>query len=103
MRRIGRTVSASCRVGGWFGPMYGAARIERNNVGEYERAAGFAVGAGHPEMVPRLVEMAEVEWDHELWFRERAASHRLWRLFPHWDPPPPKERIRQHLDAVVGG
>lgn len=101
MRRIGRSVSAFCRVGGWFGPMYGAGRIERNNVGEYERAAGYAVEAGLAHLVPALVEMSEVEWDHERWFREKAASHWLWRLFPRWDPPPPKEEIRRHLDAAL--
>ena len=90
MRRIGKLISAFCRVGGWFGPMYGAARLERKNIGEYERAAVFAIGAGRSAFVDDLVEMAEVEWEHERYFREKAASHWLWALFPKWDPPPPK-------------
>ena len=72
--RIGRTISAFCRVGGWFGPMYGAARLERKNIGEYERAAGYAITAGHPELIEDLVDMSEVEWDHERWFRERLRG-----------------------------
>lgn len=100
-RAVGRTVSAFCLVGGWFGPMYGAARIERRNVGEYERAAGLAVDAGLPHLVADLVEMAEVEWDHERYFREKAESHVLWRVFPSWSPPPAKEDIRLHLAAAL--
>lgn len=95
LRRIGMTVSAFCRVGGWFGPMYGAAKLERKNVGEYGRAAHFAVHAGHPEFVDDLVDMAEVEWHHELHFRSKAAGHWLWRFFPKWEPPPPRDSIRE--------
>ncbi len=40
------------------------------------------------------VDMAEVEWEHERYFREKAASQWLWRVFPKWDPPPPKASIR---------
>lgn len=98
LRRIGRTVSAFCHVGGWFGPMYGAAKLEHKNVGEYGRAAHFAMQAGHPELVDDLVDMAEVEWDHELYFRSKAASHWLWRFFPKWEPPPPRDSIRHAFD-----
>lgn len=98
LRRIGRAVSAFCRVGGWFGPMYGAAKLERKNVGEYGRAAHFAVQAGLPEFVDDLVDMAEVEWDHELYFRSKAAGHWLWRFFPKWEPPPPRDSIRHAFD-----
>lgn len=92
--RIGRTVSAFCHVGGWYAPMYGAAKLERKNVGEYERAAGFAIDAGYPQFVDDLIDMSEVEWDHERYFREKAASHWLWRFSPKWTPPPPRESIR---------
>ena len=99
LRRIGRTISAFCHVGGWFGPMYGAARLERKNIGEYERAAAFAVTAGHPELIDDLIDMSEVEWEHERWFRERCEAHWLWRLFPRWDAPPPKATIRMRVRA----
>jgi rubrerythrin len=100
MGRIGTLIGAYCRIGGWFGPMYGAGRFERKNIGEYERAAGYAIGAGCPEFVEDLIHMAEVEWEHERYFREKAASHWLWRFFPTWDPPPPKSTIRAGVEAL---
>jgi rubrerythrin len=100
MRRIGKLISAFCRVGGWFAPMYGAARLERKNIGEYERAAGFAVACGHQEFVDDLVDMSEVEWEHERYFREKAQSHWLWRFFPTWDPPAPKAMIRAGIAEI---
>ncbi len=101
LRRIGRTISAFCRVGGWFGPMYGAARLERKNIGEYERAAGYATAAGHDEFVDDLVDMSEVEWEHERYFREKCQVHWLWRVFPTWSPPAPKYTIRERILATT--
>ncbi|MFV0309705.1 MAG: ferritin-like domain-containing protein [Desertimonas sp.] len=97
--RLGRLIGAFCHVGGWFGPMYGAARLERKNIGEYERAARFAIGCGCDEFVEDLIDMAEVEWDHERYFREHSESHWLWRVFPRWDPPPAREQIRAGVAA----
>lgn len=91
---IGKTISGLCRIGGWFVPMYGAGWLERHNIVEYENAARHAIEAGHTEMLDCLLTMAEVEWEHERWFRERVAGHWLLRLFPLWNPPPPKESIR---------
>ena len=101
-RAIGVAIAAFCRVGGWFAPMYGAARLERGNVGEYELAARHALDAGRAEWVDDLLTMAEVEHDHERWFREKAASHPLWRVFPHWEPLPPREHIRRSLTIERG-
>jgi ubiquinone biosynthesis protein COQ7 len=101
MARIGKLIGAYCRIGGWFGPMYGAGRFERKNIGEYERAAAYAIGSGHAQFVEDLIHMAEVEWEHERYFREKAASHRLWRLFPKWDPPPPKSTIRAGVEELL--
>lgn len=91
---LGRTLGGLCHVTGWFLPMYGAGKLERHNIVEYEDAARFAVACGHVEMVDCLLGMAEVEWEHELYFRERVAGHRMLRLLPLWDPPPPKSAIR---------
>jgi rubrerythrin len=99
---IGRVIAALCRVGGWFAPMYGAGRLERDNVGEYERAARHALGAGHAGLVDDLLTMAEVEWDHERYFREHAARHVLARLVPIWTPPPPRAEIRSSFAAEAG-
>jgi hypothetical protein len=101
LRRVGTVIAAFCHIGGWFGPMYGAARLERKNIGEYERAAAFAVEAGHPQFVEDLLDMAEVEWEHERYFREHCEAHWLWRLFPKWEPPPAKASIREGFATRV--
>jgi hypothetical protein len=95
MERIGRAIAAFCRIGGWFLPMYGAGRLERRNIVEYEDAARAAALSGHEEFVDDLLDMAEVEWDHERFFRLKSASHPLWRWMPQWDPPPAREEIRK--------
>lgn len=97
---IGTTISLLCRVGGWFIPMYGAGKLEAGNIVEYEVAARHAVGAGKPEYVDCLLRMAEVEWDHELYFRSKVETS-VWRhVFPRWPVPPPRESIRaRHLAA----
>jgi len=88
MHRIGRLIAAFCRVGGWYAPMYGAGRFERNNVGDYERAAHHALDAGYPQFVDDLIDMAEVEWEHASYFCSKSGGHWLWRLSPKWSPPP---------------
>ena len=97
MRRIGRLIGTFCHVGGWYAPMYGAGRFERNNIGEYERAARYAIDAGYPRFVDDLIDMAEVEWEHERYFRTKSASHWLWRWSPKWSPPASKDTIRAGL------
>ncbi len=99
-RCIGRTLGALCHVSGWFIPMYGAGRLERHNIVEYEEAAVYAAQCGHPEMIDCLLTMAEVEWEHERYFRERIAGHVLLRVLPPWDAPPPKASIRAASDAA---
>ena len=74
--------------------MYGAGKLERSNIVEYEEAAVYAAECGHPEMIDDLLTMAEVEWEHERFFRERIIGKRLLRVFPLWDAPPPKTAIR---------
>src|SRR5262245_42318584 len=91
---VGRLLGLLCHVAGWFAPMYGAGRLERRNVGEYEEAARFARASGHAELVDCLLGMAEVEWDHEAYFRDRVLAHPLERLVRVWDPLPPRESIR---------
>lgn len=91
---VGKTIGALCLIGGWFVPMYGAGRLESKNIAEYEVAARVAFEAGHLELVEDLVRMAEVEWDHEFYFRGKAQTHWLWRLVPKWTVPPPRAQIR---------
>jgi hypothetical protein len=44
-----------------------------------------------------------VEWDHELYFRSKAASHLLWNLMPKWPVPLPRESIRTVFGEFVSG
>jgi rubrerythrin len=92
---IGRTLGLLCRVSGWLIPMYGAGRLESRNVREYEAAARHALRCGRREWIDCLLTMAEVEWEHEAYFRARVLSCRLGRRLPIWPAPPRKESIRR--------
>jgi rubrerythrin len=96
---IGKVIAGLCHVGGWFVPMYGAGKLERHNIVEYEDAAVYARDCGHEEMVDCILTMAEVEWEHERYFRERVEGHWLSRVFRLWEPPPAKETIRRKMAA----
>ena len=100
-KMIGTTLSALCRVSGWLVPMYGAGKLESRNVREYETAARLARDAGRHDWIDALLEMAEVEWEHESYFRERVRSHGLGRRLPMWTVPPPKDRIRADFGEDV--
>jgi demethoxyubiquinone hydroxylase (CLK1/Coq7/Cat5 family) len=74
---IGRTLGATCFLSGWFMPMYFAGRLESQNSVEYEDAAAFAKELGMDDCVEDLLDMARVEVEHELFFRETVTGHRL--------------------------
>jgi rubrerythrin len=98
---IGRILQALCHVSGWLAPMYGAGKLESRNIREYEAAARFASGCGHIELVDCLLTMAEVEWEHEHYFRSRVLSHPAGRLLPIWPSPEPKANIRSSFATVM--
>jgi rubrerythrin len=98
---IGHTIALLCRIGGWFIPMYGAGKLERGNIVEYEEAAVYAARCGHEEMVECLLTMAEVEWEHERYFREKVAGHWILNVFKIWEAPPAKESIRGSKPAAL--
>lgn len=95
---IGRVLGLLCHVTGWLAPMYGAGKLESRNVREYETAARHALDCDRSDLIDCLLEMAEVEWDHELYFRSRVREHFLGRRLPLWPQPPPKETIRISLE-----
>jgi len=74
---IGRTLGLTCYLSGWFMPMYFAGRLESKNSVEYEEAAAFAKELGMDECVEDLLDMAHVEVEHEVFFRETVTGHRL--------------------------
>lgn len=96
---VGHSIAWFCRWGGWFFPMYGAAKLEAQNIREYELAARLAYLAGLAQWVDPLLEMAEVEWDHERYFRQKAQTHLLWSWVPHWPLPPAREEIRAAFEG----
>lgn len=74
---IGRTLGATCFLSGWFMPMYFAGRLESKNSIEYEDAAKFATELGMDDCVEDLLDMARVEVEHEEFFHQTVAGHRL--------------------------
>ena len=74
---IGRAIGLSCHMIGWFLPMYFAGRLESGNVIEYEVAASHAGALGLKEFEADLLVMARVEKEHELFFLDVIAGHRL--------------------------
>ncbi len=74
---IGRSLGVLCYVSGWFLPMYFAGRLESRNILEYEEAAHFANEIELPECVKEMLEMSKVEAEHELFFSQTVAKHRL--------------------------
>ena len=66
---------------------------------EYEDAAVYARASGHLELLDCLLTMAEVEWEHEQYFRARITGHPLLRLVPLWPAPPPRETIRDRFEG----
>jgi len=100
---VGRTLGVLCHVMGWLVPMYGAGKLESRNVREYETAARYAHDSSQLDFVECLLEMAEVEWDHEHYFRACVLKHALGRRLPLWPPPPPKETIRRSYEIEKDG
>lgn len=95
---IGRVLGLLCHVTGWLAPMYGAGKLESRNIREYETAARHARDCDRADLIDGLLEMAEVEWEHELYFRSRVREHFLGRRLPLWPQPRPKETIRISLE-----
>jgi rubrerythrin len=91
---VGRVLGFLCHVSGWFAPMYGAGRLESRNIVEYETAARHARACGREDLIDCLLTMAEVEWEHEHYFRACVLRHRWSRRVTIWPEPPPKETIR---------
>ncbi len=101
MQFIGAIIGFSCLFGGWFIPMYGAGKLESNNIEEYEVAARLALLSGNNHLIKDLLDFAEKEWDHELYFRNKSETHFLYRFFPKWTFPDKKENIRKNYEEFV--
>jgi hypothetical protein len=91
---VGRVLGFLCHLSGWLAPMYGAGKLESRNIVEYETAARYARDCGRIDFVDCLLTMAEVEWEHEAFFRACVLRHPLGRRLSIWPRPPAKENIR---------
>ena len=78
---IGRIISASCYVIGWFMPYYFAGRLESGNVCEYFVMLRYFNEIGITEHDEVLHEMAMKEKDHEVYFQQSLQNNRLLPLF----------------------
>ena len=98
---VGRVLGLLCHVSGWFAPMYGAGKLESRNIVEYETAARHALACGREDLIDCLLTMAEVEWEHEKYFRSCVLRHRWCKRVTIWPEPPPKEAIRDSFQMEV--
>lgn len=100
-RIVGRTLGLLCHFTGWLAPMYGAGRLESGNIVEYEIAARHARDCGKENFIDCLLGMAEVEWEHEQYFRSRVLVHPVGKRLSMWPQPRPKEMIRESFAKEV--
>jgi hypothetical protein len=78
---IGKIISGSCYVIGWFMPFYFAGRLESGNVCEYFRMKQLFNALGITEHDAILYEMGLKEKEHEVYFGEKIKDHKLLPLF----------------------
>ena len=95
---IGRSLGIGCHLIGWFIPMYGAGKLESRNIVEYENAARYARECGRDDLIDCLLTMAEVEWEHENYFRSKVENSRWLKFLKIWPKPPAKETIRRSFN-----
>ena len=78
---IGKMISFSCYVIGWFMPFYFAGRLESGNVCEYFRMMHYFHESGITEHDEILYEMGMKEKEHELYFLEKIKNNKLLPFF----------------------
>lgn len=78
---IGRIISCSCYVIGWFMPYYFAGRLESGNVCEYFIMMRYFNEIGITEHDEVLYEMGMKEKEHEVYFQKSLKNNRLLPLF----------------------
>jgi len=89
MLLTGRFFGVLCFVGGFFGPMYAAGRLEAMNVGQYQTARDLTNALGLTG-VDALEEMRAEEDRHERFFGDQVRGHWLLPLARRllgWSPP----------------
>jgi len=74
---IGKVISGSCYVIGWFMPFYFAGRLESGNVCEYFRMMQYFHEIGIVEHNQMLYDMGIKEKEHEIYFLGKIKNKRL--------------------------
>ena len=90
MGAVGRVFGGLCFVGGFFGPMYAAGRLEAMNVDQYDVAGRHAAALGHRAFAEQLEAMRDEEDRHERFFGDQVRGHPLLALTSAllgWRPP----------------
>lgn len=78
---VGKIISASCYVIGWFMPFYFAGRLESGNVCEYFRMKQFFNSLGITEHDKILYDMGIKEKEHEVYFLEQIKNNKMLPFF----------------------
>ncbi len=78
---IGKIISFSCYIIGWFMPFYFAGRLESGNVCEYFRMMHYFHELGIKKHDEILYEMGIKEKEHEDYFLNRVKDSRLLPFF----------------------
>jgi rubrerythrin len=98
---IGKTISASCYIIGWFMPFYFAGNLESGNVCEYVRMKRLFNALGITEHDEVLYEMSLKEKEHEVYFYEGIKDSKLLPVFEKifaWG----KNRRKNDIDLEAG-
>lgn len=78
---VGKIISGSCYVIGWFMPFYFAGRLESGNVCEYFRMMHMFHSIGIKEHDQVLYEMGIEEKEHEVYFLEQIKTNKMLPFF----------------------
>jgi hypothetical protein len=78
---VGKVISFSCYVIGWFMPFYFAGRLESGNVCEYFRMKQYFNSLGITAHDKLLYDMGMKEKDHEIYFLGKIKTNKLLPVF----------------------
>jgi hypothetical protein len=78
---VGKIISSSCYIIGWFMPFYFAGKLESGNVCEYFRMIHFFHELGITKHDKILYEMGIKEKEHEMYFLGKIKSNNLLPIF----------------------
>ncbi len=81
MHIVGKVISGSCYLIGWFMPFYFAGSLESGNVCEYFRMKHYFNSLGITKHDHILYEMGMKEKEHEVYFLNKIKNNKLLPIF----------------------